>query len=426
VAYGISLRHVGHDGFRGVFERLDGLADLGVAAMWLSPVHPGPPGDFGYAVTDYDNVRGEYGSRDDLHRLVQEAHDRDIRVLLDVVPNHTSHLHPWFQDAEKRGPESPWWDWYDRDSSGNATHYFNWTHLPNLNFGNPDVRQSITESILGWVKDCDVDGFRVDVAWGIKQRCPEFWPEFAAKFRALKPDGLLIAEASARDPWYSRNGFDAAYDWSDALGFWAWDGVFDGDAPISQAIAAALEVDDPGIRVFHFLNNNDTGARFITRYGVDCYRVALAMLLTLPGLPCLYLGDEVGAEFEPYAADGDINWSDRHHLSPHVQKLVRLRQELSGLASRAWTPLSLEPQESLFGYLRHRDDGSDPVMVLLNFSDKAAVATIDPTLANGLTADRHSLIDVYNETTVDVPSTGDLLVVMPAWGIRVIVPEAVT
>jgi glycosidase len=250
-----------------------------------------------------------------------------------------------------------------------------------------------------------------------------FWPEFAAEFRALKPDGLLVAEASARDPWYCRNGFDAAYDWTDALGVWAWDGPFDGDSPISQAITAALEAVDPDTLVFRFLNNNDTGARFITRHGVDRYRVALAMLLTMPGLPCLYLGDEVGAEFEPYAPDGTTAWSDRHQLRPHVRKLVRLRRELPGFASGAWTPLPLEPTESLFAYLRHRGDGSDLVLVLLNFSDLAAETTIDPALAKALTGERHSLIDLYNETTLDVPATGDLSVVMPAWGIRILVPE---
>ena len=143
---------------------------------------------------------------------MREAHDRDIRVLMDFVPNHTSAAHRYFKDASHLGRESRYWDFYDRDADGTVTNYFDWTHLPNLNFDNPEVRRMITEAFAYWVGELDVDGFRVDVAWGVKERAPGFWPELRAQLDAIKPGVLLIAEASARDPYYYSHGFEAAYD----------------------------------------------------------------------------------------------------------------------------------------------------------------------------------------------------------------------
>lgn len=437
--YGVSVGHVDPPGLQGVIDRLDDFAGLGVAALWLSPINVSPPGDFGYAVVDYCDVRPGYGTRDDFRRLVREAHARDIRILMDVVPNHTSVQHPWRQDAERNGPASRWWGFYDRDGDGNATHYFSWTHLPNLNYDNPEVRRIMTGALLSWVREFDVDGFRVDVAWGIQQRNPEFWPAFVAEFRRLKPDGLLIAEASARDPRYAACGFDAAYDWTDALGHWAWEGIFDGATPVGTAITGAIAASDPATRVLRFLNNNDTGARFISRHGIDCYRVALAMLLTLPGLPCLYLGDEVGAAFEPYASREAVTRDDPHGLRAYVRDLVALRRALPGLAAPAWTPLAVEPAAHIFGYLRHRENGDDPVLVLLNFGPEAVEARVDPDAlpggGRGIAAWRDrlgkpapcggsTLCGRPQRRTTQGPPCEIGTVAMPGWGVRVLVPEA--
>jgi glycosidase len=423
--YGVIVRNMGLDGFRSVVDRLDDLAELGVAALWLAPVNVTVPGDFGYGIVDYFDVRPEYGTLEEFRSLVQEAHSRNIRVLMDIVPNHTSVEHPYSRDADRNGPASAYYTFYDRDESDLPTHYFGWTHLPNLDFDNPQVRRFITEALMFWVRELDVDGFRLDVAWGIKQRCPDFWPEFIAEFKRVKPDGLLIAEASARDPFYVNNGFDAAYDWTDELGIWAWTEAFAGEAPISSSMMEALTYGegghDPHPSVFRFLNNNDTGPRFITTQGVDCYRVASAMLLTLPGLPCVYTGDEVGAEFEPYVTDGPIDWNDRHGLRPHFRKLIHLRKELPGLQSRDWTALSCEPAGQVLSYVRSDADGDSPVLVLLNFSPEAAVATIEPAELTAVFGKSGTMTDHYNGTSVALGAGVRPTVPMSAWGIRILV-----
>jgi glycosidase len=425
--YGVVVRNFGGGRFQGFIDRLDDLADLGIAALWLAPVTKTIPGCFGYEVTDYLEVRPEYGTLTDLRRLVDEAHARNLRVILDFVPNHTSSEHPWFRHAELHGAASPYYDFYDRDETGAATHYFDWTHLPNLNFENPDVRRFVTEAMMFWVREMDVDGFRVDVAWGIRQRRSDYWPEFAAEFRRAKPDGLLIAEASARDPWYLSNGFDAAYDWTDQLGVGAWTDVFEGGGQIGRGIQLALtnaDRHDPDALTLRFLNNNDTGPRFLTRYGPDMYRVASAMLLTLPGLPCVYTGDEVGAEFEPYSTTSGIDWTDRHRLRAHFRKLIRLRRELPGLRSRNWTPLATETATDLLAYVRRDDAGGAPILVVLNFDENDAKARFESGTFSANFDDSTLLNDVYNDSTVNVRAENGgatCSIPIPGWGIRVLV-----
>src|SRR5690606_12749843 len=129
-----------------------------------------------------------------------------------------------------------------------------------------------------------------------------FWTAWRDELRRIKPDLLLLAEASVRDPFYGDQGFDAAYDWTEALGEWAWRDAFDSErtaALLRTAIAASQEAAQEAL-VFRFLDNNDTGARFIERYGPQRARLAAVLLLTLPGLPMIYTGQEVGARFEPY------------------------------------------------------------------------------------------------------------------------------
>ena len=170
------------------------------------PVYPTARGGHGYDVTDYFGLRSDYGSKEEFREMVEQAHRRGIKILMDFVPNHTSIDHPYMQEALVRGSASPYYHFYDRDENGNYTYYFNWEHLPNLNFDNPEVVEWIIEAFSYWVREFDVDGFRVDVAWGIKQRRPDFWPACRQALDRIKSDIIMIAEASARDPYYFDNG----------------------------------------------------------------------------------------------------------------------------------------------------------------------------------------------------------------------------
>jgi cyclomaltodextrinase len=389
VVYGVVPQLFGDGGFMSVEAKLPYLAHLGVTAIWLSPINVSPAGDFGYAVKDYFNLNPAYGTKEDFRRLVQAAHADGIRVLMDFVPNHISDEHPYSVDAAKYGTASHYYDFFDRNQQGDITHYFDWSNLNNLNYDNVEVRNMELAAFSYWVREFDVDGFRVDACWGVKKRRPGFWPVWREELKRIKPDLMLIAEASARDPYYFSHGFDVGYDWTQQLGRWAWQGVFDAPEVIGDWLDQALLNPPrgyaPDALIFRFLNNNDTGTRFIDLYGEGMTRVAAAMLLTLPGVPELYTGDEIGASYLPYDALTPLAWSDDRHpgLRDYYRRLIDLRLHTPALHSRDWQRIPVDPGGGTYAYLRTAP-GAPSVLVLLNFTD--AATTVSVRLSGSLTS----------------------------------------
>ena len=186
----------GHGDLRGVIAHLDHLSWLGVDGIWLSPINPSPDADWGYDVADYTDVDPDFGTLEDLDRLVAEAAERGIRVLIDLVPNHTSDRHPWFVEArsgrssERRdwyvwadgGPEGappnnwrssfggPAWTW-DETTEQYYLHNF-LPEQPDLNWWNPGVAEAFDDIVRFWF-DRGIAGFRIDVAHAlVKDRIP--------------------------------------------------------------------------------------------------------------------------------------------------------------------------------------------------------------------------------------------------------------
>lgn len=418
IVYGVIPRLFGSPGAVAIQDKLADLADLGINALWLAPINATI--DYGYSVIDYFELRDDFGSKEDFRVMVQAAHQRGIRVLMDFVPNHTSDKHPYFMDALEKGQDSPYWDFYDRDEQGNYTYYFDWTHLPNLNYDNPQVRHMMLEAFSYWAREFDVDGFRVDACWGVQQRRPDFWPEWRRELKRIKPDLLLLAEASARDPYNVTNGFDAAYDWTEDLGQWAWGRFWSDqadrvDAPqMIKLLKAALTNPPAGYHpdslIFRFLNNNDTRTRFIAHHGQDLTRVATALLLTLPGIPCIYTADEVGQSFLPYSDDAPLSWNECYPgLRDYHKRLISLRKSMPGLHSRRWQILDVQPESQVLGYLRFREENVEPVLVLLNFSRQPANVTLNRSDEFRSMAQAGALIDLLNDEVVTFNETNSIL-----------------
>jgi len=359
VIYGIHPPTYG--GFRGIKASLPRLADLGVGTVWLTPVFEAPAEDFGYAVTDPHRVRRAWGTEEELAALVDEAHHLGLRVILDFVPNHTSVEHPYVREARTRA-------FYVRDSTGAPTHYFDWAHLPNLAYDNPEVQTMMFDATLGWLRRAHVDGFRFDAAWGIAERSPDVWPRWVQEIRRVRPDAFLLAEAPARDTRFATWGFDAAYDWGDGLGQWAWERVFEGPN-VADRIDEAL-TKSPGPNVLRFLDNNDTGKRFVTRYGEGMTHAALGLLLTVPGVPCLYAGTEEGAEYEPYK-DRVVLPRAENALAAHTRRLLHLRRTEPALRS---APLERVPVADPLVYAFRRG----AVVVVVSFGEVARVVDVGP------------------------------------------------
>ena len=428
VVYGVIPFLFGSPAFQAVRDRLDDLADLGINAIWLGPINLHPVDDYGYAVEDYFSLDPAYGTAEDFRGLVQAAHERGIRVLMDLVPNHTSDTHPYFLDAQERGPESPYWDFYDRDENGNYTYYFEWTNLPNLNYDHPEVRRMITEAFAYWVREFDVDGFRVDVVWGVKERRPDYWLEWRRELKRIKPDLMLLAEATAREAYYFDNGFDVAYDWTGRPGGWAWEIVWSAykyrllSYNMTTALTNPPDGYPPDAVVFRFINNNDTGKRFITRHDEGVTRVATAMLLTLPGIPCLYTGDEYGLEFEPYQQVEPLIFEEQvPGLRDYHRHLIELRMEIPSLRSRLWDPITTDAiPQSVFTYIRYSDPSDTPILVLLNFSEDTAEFRFDPPEGFNVLSSGTSLYDLLNEEEVPAFDGSRMRISVPGLTARVL------
>ncbi|HEY9283696.1 MAG TPA: maltose alpha-D-glucosyltransferase [Pyrinomonadaceae bacterium] len=215
--------------FRGLTEKLDYLQWLGVDCLWLLPIYPSPLRDGGYDIADFNAILPEYGTLDDFKHFLTEAHRRGLRVITDLVINHTSDQHPWFQEAA-RSPDSPKRDWYVWSDGPNRYHEAriifidteksNWTwhegaqafywhrffsHQPDINYDNPEVQQAMLDVVDFWL-DLGVDGFRVDAVPYLYERegtnC-ENLPETHAFLRKLRahvgakyPSALLLGEAN--------------------------------------------------------------------------------------------------------------------------------------------------------------------------------------------------------------------------------------
>jgi cyclomaltodextrinase len=363
----------GRNGLAAIQARLPDIAALGANAILLSPITAAARGDFGYAVTDELRLRTMFGSAAQLRALIRAAHARGLEVLLDMAANHLSDQSPYYRDARRRGQKSPYYDWFERDGSGRPVHYFDWTHLENLNYDDPAVRGYVLGAFSHWLRDYQADGFRVDAAWAVRQRDPGFWPRLRARLARINPNVVLIAEAPGRDAYYITHGFDAAYDWTSQLGRWAWDGVFAprGGLPDLARLRAALTNEGKGYPehtlLLRFIDNNDTGERFITRYGVGETRAAIELLFTLPGIPLIYDGDEVGATFQPYDEGPPIRWRDPYGLTALYARMARKRHSVRALTSPGLRLLATDHDAEVLAYLRPGVGSEAKALVVLNF-----------------------------------------------------------
>jgi glycosidase len=367
-------------------------------------------------------VRSRFGSEQDLRKLIAAAHARGLKVVIDFVTNHVSEQHPYFVDAAARGRKSPYYDYFARDRNDDPAHYFDWSNLKNLNYDNPEVQRMMIAACAYWVRTFDVDGFRVDAAWGPRQRASEFWPRWREELKRIKPDLLLLAEASARDPYYLRHGFDAVYDWTANLGEWAWQQAFQDEVHTAKRLRAAIAAGGSGVNgtILRFLDNNDTGERFVTRYGPARTRVASAMLLTLPGLPALYTGDEVGAEFQPYHLGPPIDWEDSHGLRDWYRGLIALRRAYPALHGHDVRLIDASPKDQVLAYVRPAQGADKNVLVLLNYGSAPARVRL-PAKGTAPFVPGASMRDLLTGESVKLGRTRE--VALDGYGVRLLTTD---
>lgn len=339
--------------FNGIIEKLDYLndgnpdtdTDLGITGIWLMPINPSPS-YHGYNVTDYRAINPDYGTMQDFKNFLNEAHARGIRVIIDYVMNHTSDQHPWFQksasgdtnyrdfyrwSSTKPDYLGPWGQevWHQR----NGAYYYGvfWGGMPDLNYENPSVRDSMFAISDYWIKDIGVDGFRQDAVLYIDEdsdtlkNTPEtfqFWHDFNSNLKAANPDAFAVGEAwDATEialKYISNGRLDYAFEFDLAQSI--INGIKNEDA--SPILSQMQKVYDnyPFLQYGTFLTNHDQD-RIMTNLGnnnndlenvTNKAKLAASLYLTLPGVPYLYYGEEVGMLGQK--PDEDIRlpmqWSD--------------------------------------------------------------------------------------------------------------------
>jgi alpha-amylase len=417
----------------GLIGRLDQLndgdanttTDLGITGLWLMPTFPSPS-YHGYDVTDYRGVNPDYGSLADMRALVAAAHERGIAVILDLPLNHTSSRHPWFVASEKgQAPYADWYVWSNTplgsgwQADGKRYYYAAFgSDLPDLNLENPAVTAEVTADATFWLTDVGVDGFRLDAAkyliedGAALENTPEthaWWKTFRGTIEQASPGALLLGEVwdtPQASSSYVPDDLDMTFDF--ALAGAEVSAAQSGDAGgLSRILARVTSLYPPSGGFGAFLTNHDQD-RVASQLGGDQaeLRVAADLLLTGPGVPFIYYGEEIGmtgrkpderirtpmrwdatspaagfSTHEPWEAmsadpattNVAAETVDPGSLLSHYRDLIRLRAAHPALAEGAFIPVASD-LSSVVAALR--SSPSETILVLTNVSAKAATPTL--------------------------------------------------
>jgi cyclomaltodextrinase / maltogenic alpha-amylase / neopullulanase len=353
----------------GVIEKLDYLQDLGINAIYLTPIFQSAS-NHRYHTHDYYQVDPMLGGNSALDALIEAAHQRDIKIVLDGVFNHVGRGFFFFNDILEHGPHSPWLSWFHIEDwplsaydGSKPANYLGWVGnraLPQFNHSNPQVREYIMQVAEYWLKK-GIDGWRLDVPFEIKE--PGFWQEFRDRVKAINPEAYIVGEVwhDSRE-WLDGTQFDAVMNYLfpvATIAFTAGDRVLkeylisDDYAPYpalsareyANKIEELLSLYDWQIQLvqYNLLDSHDT-TRMLTLVGEDRSSVELATVLmfTFPGAPSIYYGNEVGLPggIDPdcrRAFPAEIDW-DLDVLDSY-KRLISLRNQYPALRTGAYRVL---------------------------------------------------------------------------------------
>ncbi|MBK8024446.1 MAG: alpha-amylase [Chloroflexi bacterium] len=278
----------------GAAEKLDHIARLGCDAIWLSPPWESPT-HHGYDVADYAQIMARYGGNEALRHFIRQAHDRGIRVVLDLVCNHISNQSPIFQEA-LHNPSSPYRSWFSFDDSpvGYRT-FFGVATMPQVNLADEGAKQWMLDTARRWIHEFGADGYRLDYAMGV---APSFWWEFRAACREANPESFIFGEIiEAPNVMRSYEGkLDGTLDFLAAQALrqvYGWKTLE--PAHLAQRFASHRDYFHADFVLPTFLDNHDMD-RFLYIAGgdVEALKAAAQAQFALPGPPILYYGTEVG------------------------------------------------------------------------------------------------------------------------------------
>ncbi|MGE5497956.1 MAG: alpha-amylase family glycosyl hydrolase [Syntrophothermus sp.] len=304
--------------FKGITQKLDYLKDLGISGIWLMPINPSPS-YHGYDVTNYREVNPAYGTMNDFKQLVAEAHKRGIRIIIDYVMNHSSNQHPWFQQSAANNPAyRNFYRWSDtnpgysgplgtawfKSSTGYYYGVFN-SAMPDLNYEEPALKDSIFSSADFWLKDAGIDGFRLDAVLYLMEEGTQgintqgtynLLRDFSAHIKAAKPDAFAVGEAwtntSTVVNYVINNRLDYCFEFDLASAILS--AVNSGNTTGLTAQIQNVWNSYPYLQYGTFLTNHDQNRAMSMLSTIAKAKTAASIYLTLPGIPYLYYGEEIG------------------------------------------------------------------------------------------------------------------------------------
>jgi cyclomaltodextrinase len=373
VIYEIYPRDFSQEGnFNGIIAQLDRLKDLGVTILWLMPIHPigqeKKKGTIGspYAVRDYYAINPDYGTKEDFKRLIAEVHRRGMKVIIDIVANHTS----WDSVMMK------WPDFYEHDASGKITYPHDWYDVAKLNYDKLKLRQYMIDMLKYWIREFDLDGFRCDVAADVPT---VFWESARAELEQIKPDILMLAEANKEE--LLLKAFDTDYDWPLLHGL---EDVIWGRKPATELrrVWSVERNKFPSGSLHMSITDDHDEQRAIAQFGRRAALAASAFTFTIDGIPLLYNGMEVGDTTESGAPalfeKLPVFWAiaeRRPEFPSFYKQIIALRSGSNAVRRGSLEWLKNSDESRVVSYRRR--NGDEQVIVAINFSNQPFSGSIE-------------------------------------------------
>lgn len=376
VIYEVNIRQYTPQGTFKAFEmELPRLQKMGVDILWLMPVNPlgqknrkGSLGSY-YSVRDYLAVNPEYGTKQDLTDMVKKAHELGMKVILDWVANHTS----WDNPLITKHP-----GWYKKDSTGKIVPpVADWSDVAALDYSQPALREYMTEALVYWIREADIDGYRCDVAGMMPI---DYWNKAVPEIRKIKPLFMLAEEEK---PLMHDTAFDATYSWDL---FHAMNAVAQGKKPatvIDSVYREELKKYPKDAYRMRFTSNHDenswNGTEF-ERMGEGA-RTFAVLTFTFPGIPLIYSGQESAMNRRLRFFDKDtIPWGN-YPLESFYTKLIELKKKHTllnaGETGGDFIKVQTSRDQVVYAFIRRAD--KNQIFVLLNFSGQTQTAKLKGT-----------------------------------------------
>ena len=369
---------------RGIIDKLDYLKDLGITGIYLTPINESPS-SHKYDTNDYYKIDPGFGDSETMKELVQEAHNRGIRIMLDGVFNHSGeHFNPW-QDVIKNGPDSKYFDWFmvnewpfDNDwKNARRGKYYTfgfYDSMPKLNTNNPEVIKYLINVCEYWVKEYDIDALRLDVANEISHK---FCKDLRIKMKELKDDFYILGEIWHDSmPWLRGDEFDAVMNYplgESVSDFWLDERLKKEDFECAINRCYTMYMQQTNDVLFNLLDSHDT-IRITSKIGDrDKVYQQLAVLFTMPGSACIYYGTEVLLEGKhdpdcrrcmPWKEINEGLYDDRIEL---VKELIHLRKTERLFRSRNFHFPNEIKNDRVVEYIK-LDEYGNKIEVILNCS----------------------------------------------------------